>query len=90
MADDEFNRTEDCLPPTWPEDFGGRLERLREISGLSWRQMAERLGVTERGALKWRRGGRPSAANLLAILELAREVPGGYYLVLHGGDGAAE
>ncbi len=88
MATDECNRTEDCLPPTWPENFGGRLERLKEISGLSWGQMAEHLGVTERGALKWRRGGRPSAANLLAILELARAVPDGYDLLFHGDDAA--
>ena len=28
-----------------PEDFGQRLERLKEASGLSWRGMAKALGV---------------------------------------------
>ena len=31
----------------------------------------------------------PSAANLMAIMELARDIPGGYELMLHGDDGAA-
>ena len=84
MAIEERNRTLDYRPPPWPEDFGERLEGLKERAGLSWVEMAELLGVTDRGALKWRRGGRPSAANLLAIMELARGVPGGYELMLYG------
>ena len=89
MAIEERNRTLDYRPPPWPEDFGERLEGLKELAGLSWLEMAELLGVTDRGALKWRRGGRPSAANLLAIMELARGVPGGYELMLYGDDGGA-
>ena len=89
MAIEERNRTLDYRPPPWPEDFGERLEDLKELAGLSWVEMAELLGVTDRGALKWRRGGRPSAANLLAIMELARGVPGGYELMLYGDDGGA-
>lgn len=49
--------------------------------------MAGFLGVTDRGALKWRRGGRPSSANLMAIMELARDVPGGYDLMVNGDAG---
>ncbi len=86
---DQPNRIEDYRPPPWPEDFGERLEGLKELAGLFWLEMAELLGVTDRGALKWRRGGRPSAANLLAIMELARGVPGGYELMLYGNDGGA-
>ena len=89
MAIEERNRTLDYRPPPWPEDFGERLEGLKELAGLSWLEMAELLGVTDRGALKWRRGGRPSAANLLAIMELAWGVPGGYELMLYGDDGPA-
>ena len=89
MAIEERNRTLDYRPPPWPQDFGERLEGLKELAGLSWLEMAELLGVTDRGALKWRRGGRPSAANLLAIMELARGVPGGYELMLYGDDGGA-
>ena len=90
MATDLRNRIEDYSPPPWPEDFGDRLEGLKKLSGLSWRGMAELLGVTDRGALKWRRGGRPSAANLMAIMELARDVPGGYELMLHGEECSGE
>ena len=90
MATDLRNRIEDYSPPPWPADFGERLEGLKELAGLSWREMAELLGVTDRGALKWRRGGRPSAANLLAIMELARDVPGGYELMVNGNAGAGD
>ena len=72
--------------PTRPQPL--RLERLKEVAGLSWREFAEKLGVTQRGMLKWRRGGRPSGANVLAIMELASGVPGGYRLMLNGDDGA--
>ena len=90
MATDLRNRMEDYRAPAWPEDFGERLEGLKKLAGLSWLEMAELLGVTDRGALKWRRGGRPSAANLLAIMELARGVPGGHELMLYGDAGEGE
>ena len=69
------------LPP-FPENFGRRLERLKELSGLSWKEFAETLGATDRGVLKWRRGGPPSGAYLWAILKLARDLSGGYDLML--------
>ena len=84
MTSEERNQVSAHIPRSWPEDFPDRLEKLKRLSGLNWRQMARRLGVTDRGALKWRRGGRPSAANFLAILELARGVPGGYELMTRG------
>ena len=73
--------------PAFPEDFGTRLERLKELSGLSWREFAETLGATDRGVLKWRRGGPPSGAYFWAILKLARDLSGGYDLMLDD-DGA--
>ena len=88
MVIEERNWIKGYRPPPWPEDFGERLEGLKKLTGLSWREMAELLGVTDRGALKWRKGGKPSAANFLAIMELARGVPGGYELMLYGVDGA--
>ena len=87
MTMEERNRMEDYRPPPWPEDFGERLERLTARAGLSWRELAGLLGVTERGALKWRRGGRPSGPNFWAIMELARDVPGGYEMMMYGDDG---
>ena len=86
MATKERNRIEEYRPPPFPDDFGERLERLKELSGLSWGEFAELLGVTQRGLLKWRRGGPPSGAYFWAIMELAREVPGGFELMLYGGD----
>ena len=74
--------------PACPVDFGRRLERLKELSGLSWREFAETLGATDRGVLKWRRGGPPSGAYFWAILKLARDLSGGYDLML--GDDRAD
>ena len=88
MAIEERNRTLDYRPQPLPEDFGERLEPLKEMTGLSWQEFAELLGVTQRGLLKWRRGGPPSGAYLWAILELASGVPGGFELMRYGDDGA--
>ena len=90
MATERQIRMGDYRPPPWPEDFPQRLERLKEMAGISWKRMAELVGVTDRGALKWRRGGRPSAANFRAIIELAREIPGGYDLMMDGDEGTEE
>ena len=81
-----------------PDDFPERLEAVRnlfdlnceEMVGVSWGEFAERVGVTERGMLKWRRGGPPSGAYLWSIIELARDVPGGYDLIMYGDDGTEE
>ncbi len=90
MATNERSRTLDLRPPPFPEDFGERLEGLKEMVGVSWGEFAERVGVTERGMLKWRRGGPPSGAYLWSIIELARELPGGYDLMMYGDDGTEE
>ena len=90
MATRERNCTLDYRPTPFPDDFGERLEGLKELVGVSWREFAEQLGVTERGLLKWRRGGPPSGVYFWAILELAREVPSGYDLIMYGDDGAPD
>ena len=36
MVIEELNRTLDYRAPPFPEDFGERLERLKEMTGLSW------------------------------------------------------
>ena len=56
MATDGRNRTLDLRPPPFPDDFGQRLEGLKDMTGLSWGEFAELLGVTERGLLKWAQG----------------------------------
>ena len=65
MTTEERKRTLNNRPPPFPEDFGERLEGLKEMVGVSWGEFAERLGVTQRGLAKWRRGGPPSGAYLL-------------------------
>ena len=52
MATERRIRMRDYRPPPWPEDFPQRLERLKEMAGISWKRMAEFIGVTDRGALK--------------------------------------
>ncbi len=88
MVIKERNRTLNYRTPPFPEDFGERLGRLKEMTGLSWGEFAELLGVTQRGLLKWRRRGPHSGAYLWAILELASGVPGGFDLMLYGTEGS--
>ena len=90
MVATERKRTLNNRPPPFPEDFGERLERLKELSGLSWGEFAERLSVTQRGLAKWRNGGTPSGAYFWAILKLARDIPGGFDLMTDGDDGAPQ
>ncbi len=70
--------------PPFPEDFGERLERLLKMAELSPRELAEFLGVTEPTVWRCLRGGEPKGFNYLAIVSLARGVPGGLNLMLHG------
>lgn len=86
MTTEVRKRTLNNRPPSFPEDFGERLERLKELSGLSWGEFAQRLGVSQRGLAKWRNGGSPSGAYFWAIIKLAREVPDGYDLIMHDDD----
>ena len=68
----------------WPEDFGERLERFMEMAGLSRRELAERLGVTEGAVGDWLEGAEPTGGNVYAMLQLSRGVPGGFEMLLHG------
>ena len=84
-----LNLMEDYRPPPWPEDFGKQLEGLKKLTGLRWQEFAGLLGVTERGVLLWRKGHRrPSRTSYLAIMALARDLPGGHALMT-GDDGYA-
>jgi transcriptional regulator with XRE-family HTH domain len=83
------NLLEDFRPTPWPEDFGQRLEGLKVLTGLKWKELAPLLGVSERTMLLWRRGERrPSGANILALTELARVIPGGIDVLCQGDAGA--
>ncbi len=85
----ERNPLADFRPTPWPEDFGLRLEGLKLLAGLNWQEMAGMLGVTDRAVLLWRRGERrPSGTNILAVIELARSIPGGVETLFQGDAGA--
>ena len=90
MTIEARKRTLNNRPPPFPEDFGQRLDRLKELSGLSWGEFADRLSVTQRGLAKWRKGRPPSGSYFWAILKLAHEVSGGYDLMMHSGDEAED
>ena len=74
MATDGRNRTLDLRPPPFPKDFGQRLEGLKDMTGLSWGEFAELLGVTERGSIEVAQG---------------RAAVGGLLLGHHGGGAGA-
>ena len=56
----------------FPDDFPERLERFKKESGLSWAEIARRLGVDRETLRRWReKGVRPTAEHLMALLALA-------------------
>ena len=58
-----------------PHDFPERLERFKELSGLSWAEIARGLGTypyTERHW--WKKGMRPSTRHMMALLDLADDL----------------
>lgn len=53
------------------EIFGGFIADLRRVAGMTQKQVADRLHVTDRAVSKWERGAAdPSTANLLALAKL--------------------
>ena len=54
-----------------PTDFRDGLQRLREESGLTWRQIAEMAGISELTVSRWRKGAHPSWRHMLALMDLA-------------------
>ena len=73
-------------PPPFPEDFPERLERFKEASGMSWRELARRLRIDIRLINRWRNGTRPDSANLMALFSLAAGL-GLLHLLLPEADG---
>ena len=71
--------------PVFPHDFPQRLERFKAASGLSWGELAVRLGTNPLRLRRWRKGVRPSAKYMLALLDLAEEMQLTH--LLRGADG---
>ena len=66
-----------------PEEFGERLESLKE---LSWRGMAKALGVDPKQLRMWRRKGvEPCGGAMLSICRFASRIPGGLPVILGEG-----
>ena len=61
----------------FPKDFPERLERLKELSGLSWKGLAERIGVKPSRVMGWRRGKVPTGFALLEVIRFSLSVEGG-------------
>ena len=68
-----------------PEDFGERLERLKEASSLSWRGLAKALGVDPKQMLRWRKGVEPCGGAMHSIFRFAGRMPGGLEILLGEG-----
>ena len=69
--------TQDEIRRRYLDDLPERLERFTEAAGLSWRELAVRLGVTERRVVAWRKGRVPRGDAMYGLLRLAARVPGG-------------
>ena len=60
--------------PTYefPGDFPERLKRFQGESGLSWSEIARRIGTYRHTVWRWKEGrGRPNTEHGKALLELA-------------------
>ena len=64
----------------FPEDFGESLERIREDSGLSWGELARRLGTNPLTVRRWRDGTRPNAQHLFALMAVTDDLELGHLL----------
>ena len=60
-----------------PEDFPERLESFREVSSLSWGELAACLGVDLDRVMNWRRGALPRDLALSKLYRVAQRIPGG-------------
>ncbi len=58
----------------FPADFPGRLELFREASGLSWRELARRLGVSTQRVRRWRAGTVPGSTHLFFLMQFADDL----------------
>lgn len=59
----------------FPPDFGERLTRFKEASGLSWRAIARMLGVSPSRLRQWRnKGVLPSLDHFCLLLLIAERM----------------
>ena len=65
-----------------PDDFGRRIEMLKEATGLTWTGFAQVLGVDRRQVLRWRKGTEPSGGAMRALFQLASWIEGGLAILI--------
>ena len=58
----ESTKQKRSVKERFPNDFPDRVERFKEVAGLSWRKLALCLGVEPRREQSWRRGVVPTGA----------------------------
>ena len=59
----------------FPDDFPERLQRFQELSGLSWSEIARRIGTYRYTVWRWKEGmGRPNTEHMMALLDLAEDL----------------
>ena len=64
---------------TIPDNFPERLRRFQEESGLSWSEIARRLGTYRHTVGRWWKAGvRPNQHHTKALLDLADDFGLGY------------
>lgn len=62
-----------------PGDFPERLERFQRVSGLSWSEIARRLGTYRHTVSRWKQGrARPNFQHRRALVELAGSMGHGH------------
>ena len=61
----------------FPKDFPQHLELFKEKAGMSWRELAMRVGVRYGRLMSWRRGTVPKGGALLSLFRVASTMPGG-------------
>ena len=68
-----------------PDDFPEQLERLKEVSGLTWSGLAQALGVDQKQLLRWRKGTEPCGGAMHSIFRFASRMPGGLDILIGEG-----
>ncbi len=58
-----------------PGDFPERLRRFQGQSGMSWSEIARRIGTYRHTVGRWQKGrGRPNMEHMMALLKLAEDL----------------